>query len=102
MFDCSEPCYFPDESGEAIGHNDEEEEEDGSDYPVESSSFSSCETIRVTGVANQDAVMWSTDEPAGRSDGFDVLDGERQAGCEAVGRLACGALYHFQLDGTFY
>ena len=39
----------------------------------------SSETIKVAGIANQDVVMLSTDEPAGHSDGVDVLEGERES-----------------------
>ena len=56
----------------------------------------------MAGVANQGAVMLSTDEPAGCSDGVDVLEGEREAGCEVARGLADDALHLVQLDGMLH
>ena len=60
------------------------------------------EIIKVSGVANRDAVILSMDEQAGHSDGVDVLEGGREADCEVVGELADDALHLVQLDGRFY
>ena len=56
----------------------------------------------MAGIADQEAVMFSTHQPAGGSDGVGVLEGEREAGCEVVGGVADEALYMVQFDGTFY
>ena len=102
VIDGCEHCDIPDESGDAVGLNDEEEDGDGGDYPAGSSSFMSSETIKVAGFAIRDAVIWSTDEQAGHSDDVYVPEGGREADCEVVGELADDALHLVQLDGRFY
>ena len=53
----------------------------------------------MAGIANQDAVMLPTHEPAGGSDSVDVLQGKKKSGCEVVGEVADDALCLVQLDG---
>ena len=58
--------------------------------------------MEVAGFANHNAVMLSTHEPAGGCAGVEVVQGEREADCDIVGKVADDALCLVLFDGKFY
>ena len=82
VIDGSEPCSFPYDNGSKIVLNNIK---DGGDYPAALSSLLNNDVVDLADIVYEDAVMFSTHQPAGGSYGVGVLEKERESDYGIVG-----------------